>query len=165
MKVEELDYDQKQELKEYYRNMYYQKNAMGWTFIGVILLFALIIGGMYGCPRYSVWQQGMAGQSELKRAEQNRQIAIQEAMAKEESAKHLANAEIARARGVDSANRIISNGLKGNIEYLHYLWIDALKEHNGATIYVPTEAGIPIMEAMRFKEGYNEVITEREKRK
>ena len=110
---------------------------------------------MYGCPKYNVWQQGLKGQAELKRAEQNRQIAIQEAMAKAESAKYQAEAEIARAVGVDSANRIISTGLKGNIEYLHYLWIDAMREHNGATIYVPTEAGIPIMEAMRAKDYYN----------
>lgn len=91
----------------------------------------------------------MAGQAELKRAEQNRQIAIQEAMAIEESSKSLANAEIIRAIGVDSANKIISSGLKGNWEYLHYLWVNTLKDHPGAIIYIPTEANIPIMEATR----------------
>ena len=133
-----------------------------WSTLSVIVLFILIFGGMWGCPRYNVWQQGLVGQGELRRAEQNRQIAIQEALAKEESAKSLAMAEIYRAQGVDSANRIISDGLKGNIEYLHYLWIDAMKEHQGATIYVPTEAGIPIMEAMRLKEHYQEITNNQE---
>ena len=45
-------------------------------------------------PTYRVWQQNKEGKAELARAEQNRQIAIQAAMAKEKSAKSLANAEI-----------------------------------------------------------------------
>lgn len=120
-----------------------------WTTLGVFVLFLIIGFLMWGCPKYNVWQQGLAGQAELKRAEQNRQIAIQEAMAIEESSKSLANAEIIRAIGVDSANKIISSGLKGNWEYLHYLWVNTLKDHPGAIIYIPTEANIPIMEATR----------------
>lgn len=137
------------------QEFYEQKLIFRWTSLVVFVLFILIFGGMWGCPRYNVWRSGLLGQAELRRAEQNRQIAVQEAMAKMESAKMLSTAEIYRAVGVDSANRIISGGLKGNVEYLHYLWIDAIKEHNGSTIYVPTEAGIPIMEAMRFKEAYS----------
>lgn len=133
----------------------YAKLVWRWATLVTIVIFLLVFGGMWGCPKYNVWQQGLAGAAELKRAEQNRQIAIQEAMAKAESAKFQAQAEIERARGVDSANRIISEGLKGNIEYLHYLWIDAMREHNGATVYVATEAGIPIMEAMRLRDYYN----------
>jgi len=120
-----------------------------WTTLVVFVIFTLVGFSMWGCPKYNVWQQGLAGQAELKRAEQNRQIAIQEAMAVEESAKSLANAEIIRAVGVDSANKIISSGLKGNWEYLHYLWVNTLKDHPGAIIYIPTEANIPIMEASR----------------
>lgn len=110
-------------------------------------LLALVIVAMAGCPQYNVWEQGLAGKAALKRAEQDRQIAIQEAQAKKESAKMLADAEIERARGVAEANRIIGDGLKGNEEYLRYLWIEGLKGNRESVIYVPTEAGLPILEA------------------
>lgn len=115
-----------------------------------VLLSALIAGGMWGCPQYNVWQQGLAGQAELRRAEQNRQISIQVAHAKLEAAKFLADAEIERARGVAQANQIIANGLGGPEGYLRYLFIEGLKEaeHKGTSIiYIPTEATIPILEA------------------
>ena len=121
--------------------------------IGAILTIA---AGMYGCPQYAVWEQGLRGQAELRRAEQSRQIAVQEAQAKKDSASLLADAEVARAKGVAEANKIVGNGLKGHDEYLKYLWIMAL-EHvasspNGSTVvYVPTEANIPITEALRLR--------------
>ncbi|MBR0288980.1 MAG: hypothetical protein IJQ82_08385 [Selenomonadaceae bacterium] len=121
-------------------------NFLKATSIGV-----LIAGGLfYGLPTYSVWQQNKAGEAELARAEQNRQIAIQEALAKEEAAKSLANAEVIRAEGVAKANKIIGDSLQNNDAYIHYLWIEALRESNNEIIYIPTEAGIPITESMRF---------------
>ena len=45
------------------------------------LCVVLIAGLMAGCPRYNVWQQGLKGQAELRRAQQNRQITVEEAMA------------------------------------------------------------------------------------
>lgn len=104
----------------------------------------------YVFPTYLVWQQNKVGEAELARAEQNRQIAIQEAKAKEESAKSLANAEIIRAQGIAEANKIIGDSLKNNDAYIHYLWIEALRETTNAVVYVPTEAGIPITESTRF---------------
>ncbi|MGB3393800.1 MAG: hypothetical protein WA956_12380 [Stenotrophomonas sp.] len=47
------------------------------------------------------------------------------------------------------ANRIIGDSLKGNEGYLRYLYIDALKTTPNQTIYIPTEAGLPILEAQR----------------
>ena len=108
----------------------------------------LIAAGMYGCPQYHVWEQGLKGQAELRRAEQNRQIKIQEATAQEESSKHLARAEVERAKGVAEANKIIGDSLKGNETYLRYLWIHSLDGDKQKTvIYVPTEANLPILEA------------------
>lgn len=124
------------------------------SILGLIVLSLLIGFGMWGCPRYNVWQQGLAGEAEFRRAEQNRKIAVQEALAKKESAAELAEAEIRRAKGVAEANRIIGAGLKGHEEYLRYLWIMSL-EHSaqkGSTIvYVPTEANLPVLEATRLK--------------
>ena len=114
-------------------------------------LFAIVLliaGGMYGCPQYNVWQQGLSGQAELARAQQNRQIRIEEALAKKESAKHWADAEIERARGASEANKIVAKSLGGPEGYLRWLFIEKLDEiQSGQIIYIPTEAGMPILEA------------------
>lgn len=112
-------------------------------------VLGLIIASMAGCPIYNVWQQGLVGEAALKRAEQDRRIAVQEAQAKFDSAKYLADAEIARAQGVAKANQIIGESLKGNESYLRYLWItDVASNQKGNTVvYVPTEANMPILEA------------------
>ena len=109
----------------------------------------IIAAGMAGCPQYNVWQQGKVGEAALKRAEQDRQIAIREAMAKKESAVLYAEAEVERARGVAEANKIIAEGLKNNEAYLRYLWITEVSSNQqGKTVvYVPTEANMPILEA------------------
>ena len=114
----------------------------------VILIIAALI---YGYPQYKVWQQRLAGQAELARAEQNRKIAIQEAEAKKESARALAEAEVIRAEGVAKANSIIGASLRGNESYLRYLWIQTLNDNPQNVIYVPTEAGLPILEAGKRK--------------
>lgn len=122
--------------------------GLGWLLligVGILCLFA------WGCPQYNVYHQGLAGQAKLKEAESSRQIAIQEAHAKQEAAKMLAQAEIERAKGVAEANRIIGEGLKDNHEYLMYLWIHGVAEKDHQIIYVPTEAGLPVLEAGRFK--------------
>jgi regulator of protease activity HflC (stomatin/prohibitin superfamily) len=119
--------------------------------LGALVLFGMIALGMWGCPTYNVWQQGLAGEAELARAQQNRQIAIQEAMAKKESAKLLGEAEVARAHGVAEANGIIANGLGGPEGYLRYLYIHMLENtKDKQVIYLPTEAGLPILEAGRL---------------
>lgn len=128
-------------------------NAKSVLSLGVglsVLCIILAIISLFAVPEYHVWQQNKEGEAELARAEQNRQIAIQEARAKEESAKSLANAEVIRAEGIAQANKIIGNSLQNNDAYIHYLWIEALKESNSDVIYIPTEAGIPITESTRF---------------
>ncbi len=116
--------------------------------LGVIALGAAMIGGaMVGLPTYGVWQQGMEGEAALAKAKQTRQIAQHDAQAKITAAEGEARAEVERAKGNAEANRIVAAGLGGPQGYLEYLYIDALKNHQGAVIYVPTEAGMPILEA------------------
>ncbi len=126
------------------------KDILGLFLLGVFAI-AIIVGGFWGVGAtmrvYNVWAQGKEGEAELAKATANRQISIQEAMAKEESAKHLAQAEIVRAEGVAKANQIIGNSLQGNEAYLRYLWIDGLHTGKNQVIYVPTEANLPILEA------------------
>ena len=118
--------------------------------IGGIALLALIL--LFGVPVYNVWQQEMTGKAELSRAEQNRQIRIQEAKAKKEAAVFEAEAEVERAKGVAQANKIIGESLNENENYLRYLWIQSLNDGNAEAIYVPTEANLPILEADRFSQ-------------
>ncbi|MCG7502406.1 hypothetical protein MHM83_11030 [Tenacibaculum sp. Mcav3-52] len=98
------------------------------------------------------------GKAILLEAESSKKAMIEEAKAKNESAtleaeakvkiaKAEAQAEIERAKGVAEANRIIGESMKGNKEYLEYLKIDAIRNSQGDKIYVPTEAGLPLLEA------------------
>lgn len=124
---------------------------MYWVKRVIAAAIVLIIITMAGCPMYNVWEQGLAGQAELARAEQNRQILIDEAKAKEISAKHWASAEVERAKGAAEANRIMSESLGGPEDYLRWLYIEKLDEiKNGQIIYLPTEAGMPVLEANRL---------------
>lgn len=122
--------------------------------MGIVLLGVLVscIWGFCALGRkYDVWAQGKAGEAELARAESNRQIKTLEAKARMESSKHLADAEIIRAKGVAEANKIIGDSLQGNEAYLRYLWIHGLAEGGNQVIYIPTEANLPILEAQRLK--------------
>lgn len=126
--------------------------------ISISLLLLFVVLGLAGCPSYNVYTAEKSGQAEYVKAEQNRKIAILEADALLESsklqnqadierAKGFAESEVIRARGVAESNEIIGSGLKGNKEYLQYLHIDGLKNTQNRIIYVPTEAGLPILEA------------------
>lgn len=119
--------------------------------IFILVCCALTIP-FYVFPMWNVWANGKYGEAQLKEAEWNRQISIKEAEAKYHSAIQLAAAEIERAKGVAEANKIIGESLKNNESYLRYLWINNLEKNpNNQVIYVPTEAGLPILEAGRLK--------------
>lgn len=123
---------------------------IGGTALGLFLLFGGVGGCMYFMPQYKVYKQRLAGEAELAQANYSKQVAVQEALAKKNSAADLADAEIARARGVATANKIIGDSLKNNPDYLTYLWIDMMKDTKNQVIYVPTEASVPVTEASRF---------------
>jgi hypothetical protein len=109
--------------------------------------FSLIGGCMAFYPQYQVYQQRLAGEAELERQKYEKQVAVQSAMAKKESAGLLADAEVLRAGGVAQANKIIGDSLKNNESYLRWLWIEHMADSKKETIYIPTEAGLPILEA------------------
>jgi regulator of protease activity HflC (stomatin/prohibitin superfamily) len=114
-----------------------------------LLIFVLL--NLSGCtfyPPYYAYEQEWVGKAELAKADYSKQVVVQEAKAKEEAAHFLANAEVARAEGVAKANKIIGNSLKDNESYLRWLYIEGMREKTGQEIiYIPTEAGLPILEA------------------
>jgi hypothetical protein len=128
------------------------KGILKWSTLGTLMLFVLIIVGMIGCPRYKVYQQNLRGKADLAEATQNRQIAIQEAMAKFESAVYIKQSDRTRAVGVAIANKIIGQSLRENEDYLRWLWITDVAGANidKTIVYVPTETNLPILEATRL---------------
>jgi regulator of protease activity HflC (stomatin/prohibitin superfamily) len=120
----------------------------GWIAILLlaVLSFGIIVGVWYGWANIRVYTKELNGKAQLREAEWSRQVAVEEARARQESAKLDAQAEIERAKGVREANEIIASSLEGNEEYLRYLWIDRVAGSENV-IYVPTEASLPILEA------------------
>lgn len=119
---------------------------------GVMVVIILGVGGcMAGMPQYRVYHQQMEGEAELAKANFSKQVAVQEAHAKMESAKLLADAEVMRAEGVAKANKIIGESLTNNEAYLRYLFVNNLENTQNQVIYVPTEANLPILESRRLK--------------
>jgi regulator of protease activity HflC (stomatin/prohibitin superfamily) len=129
-------------------------DVLAWVIIITLIVAVLggvIVGLCYFCPRYNIWASQMGGRAELAHAQFSRQVAVQEASAKLHSATLLAQAEVERAKGVAQANKIIGDSLKDNEGYLRYLWITGLESGTGReTVYIPTEAGLPILEANRY---------------
>lgn len=102
----------------------------------------------------SVWFAHWEGEAKLAEAVGSKRMQIEDARAKLESAQLLAKAEIERAKGVAEANRIIGSSLRDNEGYLRWLYISNLEksENNGnQIIYIPTEAGLPLLESTRLK--------------
>lgn len=113
---------------------------------GVVLAVLAVIALMFGLPAYNVWQQEMSGRAELAKAEQNRQIKIEEARANLEAEKLNAQAEIERAKGAAEAIKIENGSLTPT--YIQYLWVRTQGQNAPQKIiYIPTEAGLPILEA------------------
>lgn len=115
------------------------------TVTSILFVLGLIFTGMWGCPTYNIWQQGLSGQAALERAKQDRQIDVEEAKAKLESAHFLMKADSIRAEGTAEANRIIATSLTR--EYIQWLWVQGLHDGSSEVIYIPTEANMPILEA------------------
>lgn len=122
-----------------------------WVLRSIAALVVLISLIAIGCPRYRVYTQTMRGQADFKEAEINRQILVEEARAQEEALQMRAAGEAARERIKADASayaiETIGGGLSTNEAYLRWLWINEVAGGDGERIYIPTEAGIPILEA------------------
>ena len=126
-------------------------HSIVWRYIryGLLGVGLVTAAGMYGCPQYNVWEQGLAGQAALERARQDRQIQVEEAQAQLDAANLLNQAEVARARGLAEASELVIETFGGPQNYLRYLWIQGIGGNQADIIYVPTETGLPILEAGR----------------
>lgn len=118
------------------------KAAIIASVLGIVVIISLMIG----LPLYNVWRSNKMGVAEYVRAEQNRKIKIEEAKANLEAEKLNAQAEIERAKGAAEAIRIENGSITPT--YIQYLWVRQQNANsNNKIIYIPTEAGLPILEA------------------
>lgn len=129
------------------------KKTLSMRNIIIRIVIILFFGGTialiaWGAPKYLIYRQTLRGEANLREQEWSKKILIEQAKAEKESAILKAEAEVARAKGVAEANQIIGESLKNNEGYLRYLWINNLQQGEGKeVIYIPTEAGLPILEA------------------
>jgi regulator of protease activity HflC (stomatin/prohibitin superfamily) len=123
--------------------------------VATVIIVGAIIGGIIGVvwviqpvrvmvAEYSVKTAELHGSAELKRAEQNRQILVEQARAERDAAQLTAD-----------AIAIVGQAAKDFPEYRQQEFIrafgEAVKDHAVNTvIYVPTEGNIPVTEAGRF---------------
>ena len=134
----------------------------------------LVVLAFWAWPKYNVYKMELNGRAALKEAEWSKQILIEEAKAREAAsllqakakvtlaeaegkakvvrAKAEGLADIERAKAAAEANKIIGASLKNNEEYLRYIWIKGLQDGKGERIYIPTEAGLPILEAGKARQ-------------
>ncbi len=119
--------------------------------LGIIIVVGTVLFAslFYIWPMYRVWQREMSGKAELAEAQWNRQIAVEEAQANLESEKLNAQAEVERAKGAAKAIEIEGGSL--TTEYIQYLWVRQNQFNDKTTIYIPTEANLPILEANRLE--------------
>lgn len=115
----------------------------GEVFILLVIVSVVMAVGlmMWILPTWNVWRQGLSGEAALKKAQQTRQIIVEQAKAEKEAAQMRAE-----------ATAIVGKAAQEYPEYRQQEFIGAFAQalESGTIsqiIYVPTEANIPIMEA------------------
>jgi len=121
-----------------------------WTYIilGGISIIAFLC---WFFPVYGVWVSKKSGEAELEEANYKEQIAVAEARARKGAANLNKEAEIIDAEAVSISINTIGKSLQKNDSYLRWQWIKMMDKTENSTIYVPTEANLPILEAVRMQ--------------
>jgi hypothetical protein len=144
--------DEINELKSQLRSKRQKTRIWAFTVTGSVL--ALILALFIGLPKYNVYRSEMRGKAEFVQAEQNRKIQIEEAKANVEAARLDKEADSIRAIGQKNAEVIRAEGMAQAMDiengkltesYIKYLWVRNIDK--GDKIYIPTESGMPLLEA------------------
>lgn len=114
------------------------------TILGII---ALVLTVSVITPQINLYRKNTEKQAVIAEQKAKSQAAEYAAKSAVTQAQAKADAEVIRAQGLADSQAIIAKTLSD--DYLQYLYINALAEGNGQIIYVPTEAGLPILEAGR----------------
>jgi selenocysteine lyase/cysteine desulfurase len=100
-------------------------------------------------PWYADFGQNNDGGPRFARfIEKNEQkIQIAEAEGRLQAAEMNKKAAIIEAEAVAKQIEVIGNNLQKHDLYLRWQWIKMMEDRDGSTIYVPTEANLPVLEA------------------
>jgi hypothetical protein len=113
---------------------------------GVIVLWALV-----GYPKWRVWAAHQRGLADLAAARNEQQIQIAKAQSRLDAADLNKQTAVIEAQAVALQIEAIGKQLTTHDLYLKWQWIKMMEERpESSTIYVPTEANIPILEATRL---------------
>lgn len=120
----------------------------------ILLIFGLLIGISATYRKYSIWSKEQRGRATLAESKFSRQVKIEEAKSNLESERLNAQAELVRAEGAAKSIQAEAGQLTEN--YIRYLWVRQQSNLNDKTvIYLPTEAGLPVLEAGRLQGSSN----------
>lgn len=131
----------------------YGQEAFSWLpviIIGLITASAVILWLFIG-PRYGVWSSKLSGQADLEQAHFEQEIIVAKAKSRLNAAEMNKKASIIEAEAVSEQIKRIGENLQKHDLYLKWQWIKMMEERpKNSVIYVPTEAGLPILEAGRI---------------
>lgn len=98
------------------------------------LVLTCIAGWLTFAPEYRLYKANI-----------EKRIIVTQAIAEADADKEYARGEVERAKGTASANKIVAGSITE--QYLRYLFVNNLKLTKNQIVYIPTEAGLPILEA------------------
>jgi regulator of protease activity HflC (stomatin/prohibitin superfamily) len=113
---------------------------------------AIILWILVGYPRWSVWASHQEGLAELQKAKNEQQMQVAQAQGRVDAANLNKQAAIIEAEAVSEQIKRIGTELSHHDLYLRWQWIKMMEDidTHATTIYVPTEANLPILEASRL---------------
>lgn len=122
--------------------------------VAIILVVsgAILAGWLLTCwiwPIYNVWASRKSGEADFANAQGEQRIQIARAESRFKAAEANKKAAIVEAEAVAEQIKVIGEGLQKHDLYLRWQWIKMMEDRDGETIYVPTEANLPILEAIR----------------
>lgn len=121
-------------------------------FCGAVVI-ALFIGWfVWGLQTWRVWAKEMQGRADLMQAHQEQQIQVARAQGRLDAANINKQAAIVEAEAVSAQIEKIGKQLTQHDLYLKWQWIKMMDDGDcdREIIYVPTEANLPVLEAMRL---------------
>lgn len=127
----------------------YKQDVGAGIIVGVALttlLLGVFIGGPLLWKTTKVWRLEQDGKAKLAEAVSSTKAKTERARADYESSKLEAKAEVERAKGTAKAVKIENGAITDS--YTQYLFVKNL-HHSKHVIYVPTETGLPILEASK----------------
>lgn len=122
---------------------------MIWTALAILFVGGITLWFLIGYPVWNVWASKQQGEADLQQAKNEQKIQIAEAQARLDAATLNKQAAIIEAEAISEQIKRIGQELTAHDLYLRWQWIKMMEERDGETIYVPTEANIPILEATR----------------